>query len=190
MTEIQDGIYWLKLPVTIPGSTLGHVNAYLFKGNSGYLLVDTGWNTDESFDSLQKQLAEIGAAIKDITQILVTHIHPDHYGGTGRVKQLSGARIYLHYIEQEFIEPRYIKMDKLLEMTDHWLDINGLPPDDAADLRDATVGLQPYIAPVLPDVTLQGGENIDTGVWIRGLLQLLLVVPGYIFLSLLRPAPE
>ncbi len=163
MTEVTPGIHWLKLPITMAESTLTHVNAYLIQGDSGYLLVDTGWNTDETFDALQKQLAEIGADIKEISQILVTHVHPDHYGLAGRVRQLSGAVFALHDIEKGFIEPRYIKMDQLLEQTARWLSINGVPPDETADMRDATVGLQQYIVPTYPDITLHGGETIATG---------------------------
>lgn len=166
MTEVTPGIHWLKLPIPMAESTLTHVNAYLIQGKNGYLLVDTGWNAKETFDTLQKHLIEIGAGIKDISQILVTHIHPDHYGMAGRVRQLSGASIAMHEIEKGFIESRYIKMDRLLEQTDRWLDMNGMPPDEADDLRDATVGLEQYVVPVFPDITLHGGETIDTGVFI------------------------
>jgi len=149
----------------MPDSTLAHVNTYLIQGDNGYLLVDTAWNTDEAFDSLQKQLAEIGADIRDISQILVTHVHPDHYGMAGRIKQLSGAELALHDIEKGFIESRYINMDELLEQTAHWLGINGAPPDDTADMRNATLGLKQYIVPTYPDVTLHGGETMATGMF-------------------------
>ena len=107
MTEVTPGIHWLKLPISLAEVTLTHVNAYLIQGDSGYLLVDAGWNTEESFDSLQKQMAEMGANVKDISQIVVTHVHPDHYGLAGRVKRMSGARLALHDIEKGFIESRY-----------------------------------------------------------------------------------
>jgi glyoxylase-like metal-dependent hydrolase (beta-lactamase superfamily II) len=165
MTEITPGIHQLKLPMTMLGSTLGHVNSYLIQGDNGYLLVDTTVNNDESFDSLLKQLAEIGADIRDISQIMVTHLHPDHYGMAGRIKQLSGATFILNELEKEFIESRYINMDKLLEQTADWLNINGAPPDDLADMRDATLELKRYVVPTYPDFTLHGGETIATGMF-------------------------
>jgi len=163
MTEVTPGIHWLKLPITIRDTSLTHVNAYLVHGDDGYLLVDAGWNTDESFDSLQKQLAEIGAEIKDISQIVVTHIHPDHYGLVGRLKQLINAKLALHDVEKGFIESRYINTDKLLEQTTRWLNINGVPPDELPPIRDATLGLEQFVAPAYPDVTFHGGETISTG---------------------------
>ncbi len=165
MTEVIPGIHWIKSPIRTEGIAPSHVNIYLVRGNSGYLLVDTGWNTDETFVVLQKGLAEAGADIKDISRILVTHIHPDHYGLAGRVKKLSGAEMLFHEIEKGFIEPRYIHMDTLLEQTARWLAINGVPHDETVDIRNATVGLEKYVIPTFPDATLQGGETITTGIF-------------------------
>ena len=120
MTEVTPGIYWLKMPITMEESSLAHVNAYLIRGDSGYLLVDAGWNTSESFDTLQKKLAEIGADIKDISQILVTHIHPDHYGMAGRIKQLSGASITIHPVQKKFYNTVVIEGARVF----------GLPPTE------------------------------------------------------------
>jgi glyoxylase-like metal-dependent hydrolase (beta-lactamase superfamily II) len=163
MTEVTPGIYWIKLPIGMEDSTLEHVNIYLISGKNGYLLVDAGWNTKESFDTLIKNLDEIGADIKDISQILVTHVHPDHYGMAGRIRQISGATLMLHEIEKEFIEPRYTKMDELLRQTAEWLALNGVPPDETGDIRNATIGLEDYVTYAMPDVTLHGGETITTG---------------------------
>ncbi|OGO42741.1 MAG: hypothetical protein A2Z05_06965 [Chloroflexi bacterium RBG_16_60_22] len=163
MTEVVPGIHWLKLPITMAGSNLAHVNVYLVRGDDGYLLVDAGWNTPASFDILQKGLKEIGGDIREISRILVTHVHPDHYGMAGRVKELSGADFYLHEYEKRLIGPRYVTMDELLVQTEHWLGINGVPPEPTADLRDATKDLIKYIVPSYPDTTLRGGETITTG---------------------------
>ena len=165
MTEVTPGIHWLKLPITIRDTSLTHVNAYLVQGDDGYLLVDAGWNTSEVFDSLQKQLAEIGAEIKDISQIVVTHIHPDHYGLAGRIKQLANAKLALHDVEKGLIASRYINTNKLLEQIARWLDINGVPPDELPHIRDATLGLEQFVTPAYPDVTLHGGETISTGMF-------------------------
>ena len=64
MNEVTSGIYWIKLPIGMADSTLTHVNVYLVSGDDSYLLVDAGWNTKESFDTLQKNLAEIGGALE------------------------------------------------------------------------------------------------------------------------------
>jgi glyoxylase-like metal-dependent hydrolase (beta-lactamase superfamily II) len=163
MTEIIQGIHWLKLPISLPDVTLAYVNAYLIRGDCGFILVDAGWNTPATLASLQKQLAETGADVKDISRIVVTHVHPDHYGLAGRLKQLSGASLAMHEIEKEVITTRYINIASLLEQTGRWLAANGVPPDELARIRDATVGMEQYVAPVHPDIILHGGETIAGG---------------------------
>ncbi len=183
MTEVTPGIHWLKIPSDLPGvTTMPRVNAYLIQGEDGYILIDVGWNTTKAFDSLQKQLAEIGVNIKDISRIVLTHVHPDHYGMAGRVKQLSGASMVMHEIDREVIEPRYIKMDQLLEQTEHCLLINGVPLDEALDLRNATVGLEQYVIPIYPDFTFRGGETITTDMFTFKVLWTPGHSPGHICL--------
>jgi glyoxylase-like metal-dependent hydrolase (beta-lactamase superfamily II) len=163
MPEITPGIHWIKMPIPMEESSLAHVNIYLIRGETGYLLVDSGWNTSESYDTLQRNLTGIGADVKEISQILVTHVHPDHYGMAGRIRRLSGARLMLHEMEKGFIQPRYMDMDELLRQTADWLVSNGVPPEETGDIRNATVGLENFIVPTMPDVTLHGGEIITTG---------------------------
>ncbi len=165
MTEVIPGIYQLKIPLPSKEILLGYVNVYLAQGNNGYLLVDTGWDTEEAFNSLKKQLAEIGINFKDIAQIVATHIHPDHCGLTGKLKQLSPAKIALHYLEKDFIESRYINMDELLSQIAEWLHTNGVPNEELIKLQTASLGMAKFVTPALPDVTLYGGEIISTGVF-------------------------
>ncbi|MCX7912470.1 MAG: MBL fold metallo-hydrolase [Dehalococcoidales bacterium] len=163
MPEILPGIHWIKMPITVEGSTLAHINTYLIEGKNGLTLVDTGWNTDLSFSTLHNYLVKMGAGFGDIRQIIVTHVHPDHYGMAGRIKKLSGAVLAMHHIEKGFIEPRYIAMEELLAQTDRMLLECGVPRSVADSLRDATLGLEQYITPVMPDITLRDGESINTG---------------------------
>ena len=150
MIKVIPGIYQLQIP--IPETSLEYINVYLVQGDNGYLLVDTGWNTSEAFDSLKKQLAEIGVDIKDISQIAVTHIHPDHYGLVGKLKQLSQAKFALHYLERDLIESRYINMEGLLQQTAQWLHINGVPPGELTNLQTASVGMASFVVPTPPDI--------------------------------------
>ena len=148
-----------------PDIFLGYVNVYLVQGDNGYLIIDTGWNTSDAFDALEKQLAEIGTGITDISQIVVTHIHPDHYGLVGRLKQLSRANFALHHLGQDLIKLRYVTMDDLLQKTALWMHINGVPQDELHNLQVASVGMAKYVAPTLPAVVLRGGEIISTGIF-------------------------
>ena len=184
MEEVTDGIY--QLPVPLTNSPLGHINAYLIKAGNGYLLVDTGWDNDEAFSSLEAQLAEIGARPEEITQIVITHIHPDHYGLAGRLKQLSRATIAMHRREKDNIKSRYVNMDKLLQQLAQWLAINGVPADELPSLQIASTPVARFVVPTSPDITLHGGETITAGSFNFTVLWTPGHSPGHI--SLYEPA--
>ena len=161
MKEVTPGIYYLPLPV--PNSDLAHINTYLVRGDNECLLIDTGWNTAETFDSLKKQLAEIGVHFKDISRIIITHVHPDHYGLAGRLKQLSRAKIAVHHLEKDLIDARYINMASLLTRLAHSLQINGVPANDLFQMQTASVDMIRWVNATLPDTTLHGGETLPFG---------------------------
>jgi len=163
MKEVIPGIHQLQLP--LPTGGLDYVNIYLIQGDNGYLLVDTGWSTEEAFSSLKRQLAELGVGFEDISQILITHIHPDHYGLAGKLKQLSQAKIFLHYLEKNLIESRYVDMADLLKQIERWLSVHGVTADELPQIQTASLGMEKFVAPALPDTMLFGNETISTGVF-------------------------
>ena len=163
MTQVVPGIYRLKIPLPSKDLLLGYINIYLVRGDNEFLLIDTGWDTEEALDSLQQQLAELGVKIKDISQVVVTHFHPDHYGLAGELKQLSRAKISLHYMEKDLIDARYVNMDKLLHQMEQWLRINGVPASELHRLQMASVGMVRFVSAAIPDITIQGGETISVG---------------------------
>ena len=85
--EIAPGIYQLKVP--IPDNPLEYLNCYLIQGKDGWLMVDTGWYTPDAFDSLKSGLSDCGLSLADIATMVVTHVHPDHFGLAGKIKQIS-----------------------------------------------------------------------------------------------------
>ena len=151
------------MPISVEESTLTHINVYLIDGDKGWLLVDSGWNTDKSFGTLHNYLLKIGAGFGDIKQIAVTHVHPDHYGMAGRIKELSGATIAMHSREKSFIGSRYISMNELLIQTDRLLIASGVPRKMAEGLRDASLGLEQYVVPALPDISLRDDDTVASG---------------------------
>src|SRR5690242_11596456 len=101
--EVLPGVHRLKVP--IPGNPLGYINTYLIRSDEGSLLIDTGWNTDEAFAALAIQFAEAGVSFADLRYIIITHVHPDHYGLVGRLTQHTNAELVLHEREQVLLQP-------------------------------------------------------------------------------------
>ena len=162
--EIIPGIHLLKLP--IPDNPLEFVNCYLIEGKDGWFMVDIGWYTEEAFHVLETKLKELGLALTDISTIVVTHVHPDHFGLAGKVKQASpNTKLLAHRWECNFIEPRYIKFADLGNKMGALLDQHGVPPLDLAALQSASMPALQFITFTLPDDALYGGEIISTGVY-------------------------
>lgn len=108
-------------------------------------------------------LREAGFGFKDISQIVVTHIHPDHYGLAGRVKQLSGANLSVHRIEADLIHSRYVNLDGLLGDTARQLRYGGVPQNDLPQFRGASLWMKQFVVPVAPETRLSGGEKLPNG---------------------------
>jgi len=69
----------------------------------------------------------------------------------------------MHELERDLIKSRYINMDQLLQEVARSLQVNGTPPDELSKLQKASLPMRKFVAPILPDVTLYGGETITTG---------------------------
>lgn len=173
------GIFQLKLP--IPNNPLGYTNPYLLQGDDEYLLIDTGVNTEEAFQSLKWQLAEIGVSLKDITQIIVTHAHHDHYGLAGRLKQNSPAKIALHHLETDSINPGYLDPHEFIRQSELWFRQHGVPTDELPTPHFVPMGMR-GLGLTPPDITLHGGETITCGIFNLQVLWTPGHAPGHICL--------
>ncbi|MCQ6273786.1 MBL fold metallo-hydrolase [Bacillus sp. V3B] len=98
MVEWASGIAKLILPTPFP---VGNVNVYLIKGDC-LTLVDTGPNTDESWEALNSQLKELKLEPRDIEQVILTHHHPDHSGLLDRFS--STLEVYGHPNNERWID--------------------------------------------------------------------------------------
>ncbi|MCP4039833.1 MAG: MBL fold metallo-hydrolase, partial [bacterium] len=94
ITEVAEGVLRLELDISMPG--LGHVNCYALTDKDGVALVDPGLPGPKTYDNLVSRLKQAGLAIKDVHTVLVTHSHPDHFGGAARIATESGAKVVGH----------------------------------------------------------------------------------------------
>ncbi len=66
------------------------ISVYVISGEKGDMLIDTGFSTTSR--ALVKWISKNGF---NITDIFITHAHPDHDWNAARFKQLYNARIWL-----------------------------------------------------------------------------------------------
>jgi glyoxylase-like metal-dependent hydrolase (beta-lactamase superfamily II) len=94
VTEVAPGVIRMQLPIWMPG--LGHVNMYGLLDDRGLAVVDPGLPGPKSWKALKQRLTTAGFKLEDIHTVIVTHSHPDHFGGAGRIKKETGAQLITH----------------------------------------------------------------------------------------------
>ena len=67
---------------------LGITKVYLLPCTNGYLLIDTGYETD--YKKFRNKLEKAGIKIDQIKYLLLTHYHDDHTGFANKLKYESG----------------------------------------------------------------------------------------------------
>jgi len=157
LMEVAPGLYQMRLPLR--NNPLGSINCYLVQGKEGWLLVDTGWDTADAFESLESQLRELSLQISDISQIVVTHGHIDHMGLSGRLQQLSGCRLAIHELDSVLLLPRRKEEWCMAD----WMRNNGVPDSELDSLGMAPSSMLSYVTPARPDLLFRGGESITIG---------------------------
>jgi glyoxylase-like metal-dependent hydrolase (beta-lactamase superfamily II) len=92
--EVAPGVLRVQLPINFTG--LGHVNCYVLEDERGFAVVDPGMPGDEPWADLEKAFARAGLPLQRIHTVVVTHSHPDHFGGAARLRRETGADIVTH----------------------------------------------------------------------------------------------
>jgi len=101
--EVAPGILRLQLPIDFTG--LGHVNTYAMEDDRGFALVDPGLPGEASWNALGIRLAAASIPLHRVHTVVITHSHPDHFGGAGLLAQESGAEILASDRFRTFFDP-------------------------------------------------------------------------------------
>ncbi len=92
--EVAPGVVRIQLPIMLPG--LGHVNCYALEDERGVTLIDPGLPGPDSHRELVVRLARAGVPVERVHTVLVTHSHPDHFGGAGRLRAEHDCAVVAH----------------------------------------------------------------------------------------------
>ncbi len=158
LTEVADGVFELRLPIPFED---GLVNVFLFVDGDEADLLDCGMNSEESLALIRSSLEELGG--KRLRKLVVTHIHPDHYGAAGVLAGPGRADLYLHRLEVPLVNPRYVELEQLVKEVRRYLLVNGVPREDAEVLSNSQRALSDVVSPAEPAVQLDGAETLMLG---------------------------
>ena len=155
-----------SLPVPIPDNPLRYVSVYAFGTGDGLVLIDAGWGAEESWRALRDGLETIGAEVADVRGVLVTHMHFDHVGLAGRVRQASGAWIAMHPADQAvFARSDYRSAERAVTVEAEFLRGLGASPAEAAAAVGTAEQWEKFTTIALPDRLLTDGELADVPGW-------------------------
>jgi glyoxylase-like metal-dependent hydrolase (beta-lactamase superfamily II) len=161
--KVRPGLW--SVPVPIPDNPLRYVLVYVLELDNGVALVDAGWNTDEAWQALVDGLGEAGGTMGDVQAVVVTHIHPDHFGLAGRVREASGAWVGLHPADAALLRGRYVETDDLVARMSDLLAVAGVPAEKRPDLAHASMDIRSLVSMAEPDVLFEDGQTLDLAGW-------------------------
>ena len=174
--QVAEGVFQFKVPrpvdTRIPGGGLRYTLVYAVETPKGWMLIDAGENTDMGFKAFEDQLSQANIAPRDVSDIVITHGHPDHVGLASRIRALTGARLAMHKQDAPDgdLHDRMRTMGDDSRVAHRWMSWHGVPKEEigkgfvprrAADSH----GHVYHWGSSLPSVDrlLEGGEELVTG---------------------------
>ena len=154
---LADGVVQVFLPLPFKPTI---VNVYLVRAGDGWTLVDTGMHTGDSRRAMDAALAEHGIAPTDVTRIVCTHHHIDHYGTSGPYRDLTHAQVLLHPLEAEKAAGSATATGES-EAWNARLGVPEVPPHKRMPSPSLAFGT--VYSPAIPDALLADGDEIPLG---------------------------
>ncbi|WP_236700520.1 MBL fold metallo-hydrolase [Allosalinactinospora lopnorensis] len=154
---VVDGVHRVALP--LPEDGLKAVNVYVLEDSAGLTLIDGGWALTGAFEVLDTSLNQLGYCVGDLRDVMVTHIHRDHYTQAVWLRDRYRLRVLLGADERPGLEElRRIRTNLPTHAFDR------LRSGGADGLLDelAAVDWPPYDPTVWkpPDVWLEDGDVV------------------------------
>jgi glyoxylase-like metal-dependent hydrolase (beta-lactamase superfamily II) len=163
--EPAPGVFRLVLPLPFPG--LDRVNSYLLTDGRGCTLVDCGifqhdLEPDGGWKELVESLRACDVEPRQVTRVVITHPHVDHYGMAGRFVEETGAELVMHEMSHHDLGS-YRDPAGAARRLAGLLDDHGVPKNELPELV-AFEDWRPYLSTVVDATTaVRGGESLACG---------------------------
>lgn len=159
------GVSQVCLPVGV--NAVETVNMYVLADGEHVTVVDCGvWRPDApdgGLAAVEAGLEGAGYALADVSRVVVTHAHIDHYGLAGRLMEVTGAELVMHAMTdldcEKYRHPDTARARRRDTYADH-----GVSADERVDLADHLTRWLPYLHSVVEASTrLRGDEMLTIG---------------------------
>ena len=157
--HVAPGVRRIALPLPL---ALRSVNVFLIEGDRGWSIVDSGMHTAEAETELRNGLGAAGIGLTDLDAAFITHLHPDHLGMAGTMRD-NGATLLMHGPEIERAHEVWAADHGLLNATYEFFERHGMPHDVDEGMRAAWVAMGERVDPFEPIQPVADGQVLDLG---------------------------
>lgn len=162
--EPAPGVFRLVLPLPWPG--LDRVNAYLLEAPGGCTLVDAGMflpdDEHEGWADVEAAFAACGHQPSDVTRLVITHTHIDHYGMAGRFVEETGCELWAHRAADRDIELYQDPQERVRRLEELFTD-HGVSADELSELTQFEDWRRYVSSEVLPTSHVGEGDVVPVG---------------------------
>jgi len=152
------GMHRVKITMAFP---LRWVNSYVLHEPDGSItIVDPGPRSAETEQEWHKALADFNLTFQDISQIVLTHHHPDHLGLSGWMQQQTGVPVRMSTRSRQEADYMWGTEATINTVLPEYYGRHGMPEDKTQQIREHMEGFISQITP-LPIVT-----PIEDGDWL------------------------
>ena len=135
---------------------------YVLQKDDENILIDSGSGTETSHEDLLNGLKQAGLQPLDLTYILLTHAHIDHYGGLTRLKPLTNAKIGCHELDLQTVSYHDARLALIGRRLASYLTEAGL----TEETRDSLLGIYRFTKAIYRSVPVDftyGSQNMQVG---------------------------
>ncbi len=171
MTKILENIYKIEIP--LPNSPLKVLNCHIICSDERNLMIDTGFNNEESYKAMMTALGELNISL-DKTDIFLTHLHSDHAGLACKL-QTENNKIYISDVDGKRVNAFTTKeyWENLSEMQN----IMGFPADERLSY-DMHPGYKNRVDKPIDYIAVEKGQIFKIGEYEFEAIDLMGHTPG------------
>ena len=154
---------------------------YLVQKDDYCVLIDCGSGMETSHANLVNGLQQAGLQPADLTHILLTHAHIDHYGGLSQLKPITQAKIGVHELDLQTVSYHEARLALIGRRLASFLADTGL----AEETRDQLLSIYRFTRAIYHSVPVDFTyENVDMRIGPFELIHLPGHCPGHVAIRL------
>jgi len=150
---MKKDIYKIQLESNHPA--IEPVNLFFLPNRDKLVMIDSGDGMSSSVKGLSDKLDNLGFKLEDISIIINTHEHIEHFGGNAAIKEISSAKILAHRLATPFIEDMGRQIPPDIELKD-------LPEEITLFIRGRSM-MYNNLRTTNVDLRLDGNRSIHIG---------------------------